>query len=126
MDLLELDCGANLRPGSVSCPKQNSSGDKIRLGGISKQGGRYLRCLLVVGATAVIRHTRVKETPVTLWLQELLENKPVRPVSVALANKTARIAMQSLCEARDIDHINSANLDVNSGVKLQPESQQNW
>lgn len=72
-------------------PKQNSSGDKLRLGGISKQGDRYLRRLLVVGATAVIRHTKGKETPVALWLKDLLEKKPVRLVSVALANKTARI-----------------------------------
>lgn len=72
-------------------PKQNSSGDKIRLGGISKQGDRYLRRLLVVGATAVIRHCRNKETPLAFWLNNLLEKKPVRVVSVALANKTARI-----------------------------------
>lgn len=37
-------------------PKQNSSGGKERLGGITKQGNRYLRQLLVVGALAVIRH----------------------------------------------------------------------
>lgn len=37
-------------------PKQNSSGGKERRGGISKAGNPYLRRLLVVGATAVIRH----------------------------------------------------------------------
>ncbi|MET3524491.1 transposase [Mesorhizobium abyssinicae] len=36
-------------------PKQHSSGGKDRMGGISKMGDRYLRHLLVVGATAVIR-----------------------------------------------------------------------
>ena len=39
-------------------PRQNSTGGKQKLGGISKQGDRYLRRLLVVGATAVIRHAR--------------------------------------------------------------------
>ena len=39
-------------------PRQHSTGGKERLGGISKQGDRYLRRLLVVGATAVIRHAR--------------------------------------------------------------------
>ena len=73
-------------------PKQNSSGERQHLGGISKQGDRHLRRLLVVGATAVIRHNRGKETPTARWLQSLLEKKPVRLVSVALANKTARIA----------------------------------
>ena len=39
-------------------PRQNSTGGKERLGGISKQGDRYLRRLLVMEATAVIRHAR--------------------------------------------------------------------
>jgi transposase len=73
-------------------PKSHSSGNKIRLGGISKQGNRYLRRLLVVGATAVIRHCRDKDTPMAAWLGELLANKPARVASVALANKLARIA----------------------------------
>lgn len=73
-------------------PRQRSSADKIRLGGISKQGDRYLRRLLVIGATAVIRHCRDKDTPMAAWLRGLLEKKPVRVVSVALANKLARIA----------------------------------
>lgn len=80
--------------------KQNSSGDRQRLGGISKQGDRYLRRLLVVGATAVIRHNRGKETPAAHWLQSLLEKKPVRLVSVALANKTARIAWALLAHGQ--------------------------
>ena len=37
-------------------PKPNSSGGKQRQGGISKQGDRTLRRLLVLDATAVIRH----------------------------------------------------------------------
>ena len=39
-------------------PKQHSTGGKERLGGISKQGNRYLRWLLVAGAMAVIRYAR--------------------------------------------------------------------
>jgi len=73
-------------------PQQHSTGGKRRLGGISKQGDRYLRRLLVVGATAVMRHARNKETPMAAWVRELLEKKPFRLVSVALANKLARIA----------------------------------
>jgi transposase len=34
-------------------PRQNSSGGKERLGKISKQGDRYLRQLVVIGATSV-------------------------------------------------------------------------
>jgi transposase len=75
-------------------PKQNSSGGKQRQGGISKQGDRYLRRLLVVGATAVIRFARgpAGATPSAVWARALLERRPARLVTVALANKTARIA----------------------------------
>lgn len=73
-------------------PQQHSTGGKTRLGGISKQGDRYVRRLLVVGATAVIRHAKDKLTPLANWIRKLLEKKPFRLVSVALANKLARIA----------------------------------
>lgn len=72
-------------------PKQNSSGGKQRQGGISKQGDRSLRRLLVLGATAVIRHARRKSTPEVAWLKGILERRPARLASVAQANKTARI-----------------------------------
>lgn len=73
-------------------PQQQSTGGKTRLGGISKQGDRYLRRLLVVGATAVMRHTKDKATRLADWIRDLLARKPFRLVSVALANKLARIA----------------------------------
>ena len=72
-------------------PKQNSSGGKQRQGGISKQGDRSLRRLLVLGATAVIRHAQRKSTPEVAWLKGILERRPARLASVAQANKTARI-----------------------------------
>lgn len=72
-------------------PRQNSSGGKQRQGGISKQGDRTLRRLLVLGATAVIRHARTKTTADTAWLRGVLERRPARLASVAQANKTARI-----------------------------------
>ena len=73
-------------------PRQNSSGGKERLGGISKQGDRYLRRLLVVGATTVIRHARTRSATEAGWLQGLLARRPARLASVAQANKTARVA----------------------------------
>ncbi|WP_237050459.1 transposase [Microvirga ossetica] len=73
-------------------PKPHSSGGKERLGAISKMGDRYLRHLLVVGATAVLRYTKRKATSVNLWASRLRERKPARLVTVALANKIARIA----------------------------------
>jgi transposase len=71
-----------------------------RNGGISKQGDGCIRRLLVVGATAVIRVAR-KGTVSKLWATKLLENKPARVVSVALANKTARIVWAMLVRKQD-------------------------
>lgn len=73
-------------------PQQHSTGGRERLGRISKQGDRYLRRLLVVGATAVMRHSKDKTTRLADWIRKLLAAKPFRLVSVALANKLARIA----------------------------------
>jgi transposase len=61
-------------------PRQNSTGGKERLGGISKQGDRYLRKLLVVGATAVIRHARTHPHK-NAWLAQLLAKKPAKVVA---------------------------------------------
>lgn len=74
-------------------PRQNSSGGKDRLGRISKMGDGYLRRLLVVGATSVIRRARTGASLASAsWVQSLLERRPARLVTVAMANKTARIA----------------------------------
>lgn len=73
-------------------PRQNSSGGKDRLGGITKAGDRYIRRLLVIGATSVIRYARGKAPGEAEWLKRLLERKPARLAAVALANKMARIA----------------------------------
>jgi len=73
-------------------PRQSSSGGKERLGRISKMGDRYIRKLLVVGATAVLRNAKKGGSPSKAWAEALLQRKPFKVVAVALANKTARIA----------------------------------
>ncbi|MGA8158146.1 MAG: IS110 family transposase [Rhodoplanes sp.] len=73
-------------------PKQRSSGGKDRLGGISKQGDRYLRGLFVAGALAVIRYAKIHGTKHRPWLTALLARKPTKVAAIALANKLARMA----------------------------------
>jgi hypothetical protein len=51
----------------------------------------YLRKLLVVGATSVIRRARTGDLAAAPWIRSLLERRPARAVTVAMANKTARI-----------------------------------
>src|SRR3954467_5216375 len=76
-------------------PRAHSSGGKERLRGISKQGDGYIRRLLVIGATAVIRMAR-QANLAKVWAARLLERKPARLVSVALANKIARMGLAVL------------------------------
>ena len=71
-------------------PRQNSSGGKERLGGITKQGNRYLRQLLFVGAMAVIRYAERHGTR-RPWLVQLLARRTTKVAAAALANKTARM-----------------------------------
>jgi transposase len=73
-------------------PRQHSTGGKAKLGRITKMGDQYLRKLLIVGMTAVIRSARRTKAPGFAWVNALLERRPARLVSVALANKAARIA----------------------------------
>jgi transposase len=71
--------------------REDSTGGKQRLGPISKQGDRYLRRILVLGAFAVIKRARAHPEKYP-WLTQLLARKPAKVAAVALANKIARIA----------------------------------
>jgi len=73
-------------------PKQNSSGGKLKLGSISKQGDRYLRGLFTAGALAVIRYAKIHGTGHRPWLAALLARRPTKVAAIALANKIARMA----------------------------------
>lgn len=76
-------------------PKDHSTAGKVKLGGITRAGDETLRCTLVVGATAVIRHAQHsgKASP---WLAEFIKRKPPKLAAVALANKIARIAWKMM------------------------------
>jgi transposase len=82
--------GRNLAAWIGLVPRQNSSGGKERLGGITKQGDRYLRQMLVVGAVAVIRYA-VRNGARRPWLVQLLARRTPKVAAVALANKNARM-----------------------------------
>jgi transposase len=73
-------------------PKQHSSGGREKLGGISKQGDRYLRSLFTAGALAVIRYAKIHGTKHRPWLTALLARRPTKVAAIALANKIARMA----------------------------------
>jgi transposase len=72
-------------------PRQMSTGGKPKLGPISKQGDRYLRRILVVGAVSTLRRAKLNPQRYP-WVTRLLARRPFKVVAVALANKMARIA----------------------------------
>ena len=72
-------------------PKQRSSGGKQTLLGISKRGDRYLRCLLVHGARAVLTRGKNLSPKKAAWLKALEERRGRNRTIVALANKNARV-----------------------------------
>jgi transposase len=73
-------------------PRQNSTGGKTRLGRITKAGNKEIRKLLVLGATSMLGHAEGWHSVLGGWLRNILQRRPVRLATVALANKMARIA----------------------------------
>jgi error-prone DNA polymerase len=73
-------------------PSQHSTGGKIRLGRITKTGNKEIRRLLVLGATSMVHRAAQWNSAAGIWVRGVLERRPVRLTTVALANKMARIA----------------------------------
>jgi transposase len=82
-------------------PRQNSSGGKERLSGITKRGDSYLRTLLIHGARNVVRYCVNKVDARSLWLQSLLLRRHANVVAVASANKVARVIWAMLTSGAD-------------------------
>ena len=59
-------------------PKQNGTGGKMRLGRISKMGDRYLRKLLVCGATSGLGRARAGRDLMARWTRRLTERRAPR------------------------------------------------
>lgn len=78
-------------------PREYSSGNTRRLGGISKRGDRYLRTLLIHGArSALLAAARARASGRTLtrlqrWALDTQQRIGHNKATVALANKMARI-----------------------------------
>ncbi|WP_213979334.1 IS110 family transposase [Sphingomonas sp. dw_22] len=73
-------------------PSQNSSGPNVRMGRISRRGNGYLRRLLVTSALPKVRYAISKPAEGDPRTVEMLRRRPVKVVTVAAANRNARIA----------------------------------
>jgi transposase len=82
-------------------PLQKSTGGKQKLGATSKMGERTLRRLLIIGSSAVVLQASKRGAPKGSWLERMLARKPRMLVTVALANKTARIVWALLVKQED-------------------------
>ena len=82
-------------------PRQHSTGGKQRLGAISRMGERTLRRLLIIGSSAVVLQASKRGAAKGSWLEQMLARKPRMLVTVALANKTARIVWALLGKNED-------------------------
>ena len=91
-DAKQFKNGRNMAAWVGLTPKQYSSGEKSRMGGISKRGNQTLRKLFIHGARTVIRWCENKTDPLSLWLKNLLRTKHTNKVVTALANKMVRMA----------------------------------
>jgi transposase len=72
-------------------PRQNSTGDKTTLLGISKRGNPYLRRLIIHGARSCVTHLNREHDKIGEWLNQLEQRMHRNKVIVAFANKIARM-----------------------------------
>jgi transposase len=86
-------------------PRERSTGNVRRLGGISKRGDVYLRMLLIHGARSVLWHAKRQESPDRLraWALKLERLRGHNKAAVALANKLARISWAVLRHDRNFE-----------------------
>ena len=84
-------------------PRQFYTGGKTKLGCITKAGDKDIRRSLVMGATSMAWRAPQWNSAAGVWTKGLLERRPFRLVTVALANKMARIAW-ALMTRKEVYH----------------------
>jgi len=85
-------------------PKQMSTGDRTILGRITKRGNRYLRMLFIQGARAIQLHPASwAKHSFGPWLTAAARRLHCNVLTVALANKLARIALTVLVQGRNYE-----------------------
>ncbi len=71
--------------------------------GISKRGDVYLRTLLIHGARAVVSQARHRDDRLSRWVTGIAKRSHTNVATVALANKTARMAWAMPRQELDYD-----------------------
>ena len=84
-------------------PRQDSTGGRTQLGGITKNGDRSLRVLLIHGARTVVRWADKHTHAQSRWIQSLTARRGKNKAVVALANKIMRIVWVVLTQGVEYD-----------------------
>jgi transposase len=108
-DIQRFPCGRRFASWLGLTPREYSSGERRRLGSISKQGDVYLRTLLVHGARSVLLAAhRLHRSGRPLdrlrqWALECERQRGHNVATVALANRLARIVWATWKHGRPFD-----------------------
>lgn len=71
-------------------PSENSSGERRRIGAITKQGNAYVRSLLVQAAWAILRLAD-RSDPLRVWAEGIVERRSKSVAVVAVARRLAGV-----------------------------------
>lgn len=82
-------------------PKHHASGHRINNQGISKNGNRYIRTLLVHGARSVVCLYKNQQEPLKMFADKLNQKRGIHKATVAVAHKMARIVWAVLAKDED-------------------------
>lgn len=108
-DLSRFPTGRHLSSWVGITPREYSSGERRRLGGISKRGDTYLRTLLVHGARSALNAARQAQQAgrplhrLQQWALAVEQRCGTNVATVAMANKIVRILWAMACHGRRFD-----------------------
>lgn len=117
-DLSRFRSGRQLSAWLGLTPREHSSGQQRKLGGLTKRGDAYLHTLLIHGARAVLQAARIKQRrgqaldPLQQWALSVQDRKGHNKAACALANKLARRlwTMEHHGQAFDPHHVSQRPL----------------
>jgi transposase len=84
-------------------PRQYGTGGKLQLYGITKNGDRYLRTMLIHGARPAVHWSKGRSTPLARWINPLVQRRGPNKAAVALANKMVRVGWNVLAKDEVFD-----------------------
>ncbi len=77
-------------------PRQHSSGERVKLSGLTRTGNKELRMLLIHGGRSVVRRMDHNEDEFSRFARGVCERRGKNKAAVAVANKLARQAWAEL------------------------------